>query len=536
MERRAPVRSARRARGALGADATLRGGRSCGYGPQLAATLRVATIAIADEISASDPATLSNDAVAAIAEGLKGALRDCNARGLTCDVVDLRFSSTARLLRYHTLVLLPFVRPPTPTIAARLVSLARSKLTILTRVPNERGSGITVLSGPRTTFGLAVNWSGRARRFGGRTWTGTHTFNVPAFTVGARDARLFVLAGRTRPAPVLPAAAPAPSFAAPATIDLNARQAVPFDVPSVPAGEARAVRGSAFGSGEGTVTLANANVVAVLVPDGGARLVAFASRRDLPRNSVNATGALRDDVLLEPPPSTTDRIAPYTHSYPAGTFNRPYRTEIVQADGAEAAVRFTYQAPDLPGEPRFEKTVRLAADATRLVVDERVIFDGRAPEQRALTRSALAVAPADALATDPSFVSWSRGRALAVSWLPAAVDGAEWKRYGSNGTLTLTWAATALRVTYALGDAADPQAAQAFAQRERDWLAAIRSALSRGEVAKWYTQSPQKRPSVSSCGFESHLPHHAPRGFTRTLHGGRGRPQPVAEPIAAAYA
>ncbi len=29
----------------------------------------------------------------------------------------------------------------------------------------------------------------------------------------------------------------------------------------------------------------------------------------------------------------------------------------------------------------------------------------------------------------------------------------------------------------------------------------------RGEVAKWYTQSPQKRPSESSCGFESHLPH-----------------------------
>ena len=442
------------------------------YGSQLAATHRVATIAIADEISAADPSTQTNDDVAAIAERLKDALRECNARGLTCDVVDLRFSSTARLRRYKTLVLLPFVRPPTPTIAARLVSLARSRLTIVTHVPAEHGSGITVLAGPRTTFGLAVNWSNSKRRFGGRTWTGTHTFNVPAFTVGARDARLFVLAGRTRPAPVA-SIAPSPPPAAPAAaIDMNSRQTVPFSVPSVPAGAARVVAGAAFGSGDRTVTLANAHVVAVFVPGGGARLVAFAARGDLPHNAVNATGALRDDVLLEPPPSTTDRIAQYTHSYPAGAFNRPYRTEIVHAAGAEVVVRFTYQAPDLPGTPRFVKTVRLAADAQRLVVDERVIFDRSTPEQRALTRSALAVVPEAAIVNGPSFLAWSGGRAIAVSWAPAAVDGADWTRYGSNGTLSLTWSTNALRVTYALGDAADAPAAQAFAQRERDWLAA----------------------------------------------------------------
>lgn len=441
------------------------------YGPQLAATHRVATIAIADEISAADPARQTNDEVAAIAERLKDALRACNARGLTCDVVDLRYSSTARMLRYRTLVIQPFVHKPTATIAARLQLLARTRLTILTHVPATRGSGITVLAGPRTTFGLAVNWSSAARRFGGPTWSGTRMLNVPAFSVGARDARLFVLAGRNPPPATLPASSP-PAHAPATSIELNARQTVPFSVPPVAAGEARAFVGAAFGSGDRTVTLANARVVAVLVPGGGARLVVFATRAGLPHNALNATGALRDDVLLQPPPSTTDRIAQYTHSYPAGTFNRPYRTEILRAAGAEAVVRFSYRAPDLPGAPLFEKTVRLAADAQRLVVDERVTFDGSVPEQRALTRSALAVAPRASLETNPSLVAWSPGRALAVSWAPAAVVEAGWQRYGSNGTLSLTWTTNALRVTYALGAAADVSAAQAFAQRERDWLAA----------------------------------------------------------------
>ena len=36
--------------------------------------------------------------------------RACDARGLTCDIVDLRFSSEARLRSYRTLVVPPFVQ------------------------------------------------------------------------------------------------------------------------------------------------------------------------------------------------------------------------------------------------------------------------------------------------------------------------------------------------------------------------------------------------------------------------------------------
>ena len=52
----------------------------------------------------------------------------------------------------------------------------------------------------------------------------------------------------------------------------------------------------------------------------------------------------------------------------------------------------------------------------------------------------------------------------------------------------------------------DDAAAQ-LRQAERAWVAANPPPGSEdGEVAKRYTQSPQKRPSESSCGFESHLP------------------------------
>ncbi|HEV8020647.1 MAG TPA: hypothetical protein VGP41_05245, partial [Candidatus Lustribacter sp.] len=442
------------------------------YGPLLAATHRVATIAIADEVSASDPATLSNGDVAQIAAQLKAALRTCNMRGLTCDVVDLRYSGSARLLRYRTLVLLPFVRPPTPSVADRLMRLTYSHLHIVSGVPNERGSGITVLASRNATFGIAVNWSDAQQRFGGATWTGTRTIAVKPFTVGARDARLIVLALHGKPAAAAPAV-PWPLPAVPqAWVDLNARQAVHAALPPAVAGEARATVGAAFGSGEQTVTLSNDRAVAVFVPDGGARLVAFAARSDLPHNAVNATGALRDDVLLEPPPSATDRIAAYTHSYPAGTFNRPYRTDIVVASGPEAVVRFTYAAPDLGPGAIFEKTVRLAAGSTRLVVDERVSFDAAASGQHAVTLSALNVPPGAVTTTAPSFLAWFGGHAIAVTWLPDGVQRATWTRYGSNGTLTLVTAANTLRTTYAIGAAPNLRAAQAFAQDERDWLGA----------------------------------------------------------------
>ena len=441
------------------------------YGSLLAATHRVATIAIADEVSASDATALTNDDVAAIAARLKDALRACNERGLTCDVVDLRLSSDARLRRYRTIVIPPFVRRPLPAIAARIKELAGAHIAILARVPALRGSGVTILAGRNATFGLVANWSDVPQRFGGPTWTGAQTIDVPEFTVAPRDARLVVLALRGRATAAPPALPPTAAVHAP-WIRLNSRQAVHVTLPAVPPGEARVTIGAAFGGGDRTVTLANARVVAVIAPSGGARLVAFALRGDLPYNATNATGALRDDVLLQAPPSPTDRIAKYTHSYPAGTYNRAYRTDIIAASGAEAVVRFRYDAPDIAGGAHFEKIVRLTADANRLIVDERVTFDGRESGQRALTLTALAVPPSASVETNPTFLAWDAHHAISVAWASGSIDGATWTAYGSNGTLTLTAAGGSLRTTYGIARAPSLLVARAFAEGERAWLAA----------------------------------------------------------------
>ncbi len=126
-----------------------------------------------------------------------------------------------------------------------------------------------------------------------------------------------------------------------------------------------------FEDGGDTYVLQNARVRAVIVADGGGRLVSFgpiapfyaagdgAAARG---NLTDATGALRDDVLSPLAPSPRDYIARYTHDYPAGTFNRPYRAEIVASGGARAALRLTYAMPDAPpAGATFEKTVWLGA-------------------------------------------------------------------------------------------------------------------------------------------------------------------------------
>jgi hypothetical protein len=327
-----------------------------------------------------------------------------------------------------------------------------------------------VLAGRAATFGIAVNWSNAPRRFAGPVWTGARTVAVAPFTVAPRDARFFVISGAIRAAPALP---PLPPRARPARTEyrLNAKQSVGTAIPRVPAGKAVAVAGNAFGSGGKTLTLANARVFAVFVPDGGARLVVFAQRSQRGYNATNATGALRDDVLVQPPLSTTDRIAKYTHSYPAGTYNRPYGTTIVATGGADAVVRFRYVAADLGGA-HIEKTVRLAADATRLIVDERVSFDETNAAQRAVVLDAVAAAPGDFTDLGSTFVASDGTDAVAITWNPTAVDRATWTRYGSNGTLTLVAAQNAWRTTYALSHVAGTANVRAFAQEERDWLAA----------------------------------------------------------------
>ena len=305
---------------------------------------------------------------------------------------------------------------------------------------------------------------------------------------------------------------------------------------------AHAYRSDVFEDGAQDVVLQNARVAAVAVPDGGARVVSFGRYLLQPSTSTpsfhnvfDATGAVRDDVLQQQPPSATDRIAKYTHLYPAGMFNRPYDAcTFESARGAGAY--FAYDAPDVvPNGARFERVLALSVAADRLVVDERFTPRAGDQSQRLVSLSALAVLRPGEFDSMPSIVAgplrtpldreveldprfggvtleqnWDgAGRdMLAVSWRPGDVEAASWKPAQSNGTLRLVLAPGAWRrVTFAAGRPETAEARERFGEAERAWAGANPAPASEsGEVAKRYTQSPQKRPSESSCGFESHLP------------------------------
>ncbi len=310
--------------------------------------------------------------------------------------------------------------------------------------------------------------------------------------------------------------------------------------------------------GEKTVVVKNDRLRLLVEPQAGARAFGLQALHAGPQspspyevqrfglgwspNAFDATGAWRDDLAVPLPASPRDYIARYTHTYPAGTFNRAYDTRIDES-GRRAVVRFRYAMPDAdPPCATFDRVVSLEPDAPRAIVDERLVLPGGAvassraavtARQRAVVRSSmplLARQPRDvlrgrdddAIFLDPvprdragdvppaqtALGTFRDGFAFVVAWAPGTVEHASWTPYRSSGTLALTLAAGWRRTIYSYAWVGDLAGARAFFEAERAWAAANPgpSAESRGEVAKRYTQSPQKRPSVSSCGFESHLP------------------------------
>ena len=216
----------------------------------------------------------------------------------------------------------------------------------------------------------------------------------------------------------------ASTAAAPRAATLPIRRDVRTGValPSTAVGRAEAYAIDAYADGYPVTVLQNARVRVVISPEAGARAFVF---EDLATgtSAFTTVGALRDDVLEQPPQSTTDRIAKYTHQFPAGTFNRPYRVEVLES-GARAVARFTYDAPDVvPRGATFERTVTLEPDTSTFAVDQRVTFPGAdgAPGagQRAISLSSLAVGDPRATAPWVTITPESRaflpGESLTVS-------------------------------------------------------------------------------------------------------------------------
>jgi amino acid transporter len=190
-----------------------------------------------------------------------------------------------------------------------------------------------------------------------------------------------------------PAATLLPERSLPIRNDVALPLASPEWFRTVAPDKASAYAADVYRDGSQALVLDNGIVRVVVAPDAGARAFVF---EDVAtgRSVFTSVGAMRDDVAIEPPLSTTDRIAKYTHDFPAGTFNRPYRTTI-DASGASARVTVRYDAPDvLPNGAAFERTIALEPNSRAFDVDERASFaNGPAvlDAQRAVSVTSLSV-------------------------------------------------------------------------------------------------------------------------------------------------
>ncbi len=356
------------------------------YGTLLARTHVAADVSIVWPASLFVPGSLSNDDFAALAGATVDLQRACNARGLSCTLVDLATTSD-RALRTKTLLL-----PLTPTgigegrmqrwAVARLRDLRKSGrlaasmsgIRALARgraVPNT-----TLLLADDSSYGfiVAVNPSGATRRIAiGAVALARRRVKVAAFHVASGGARV-VAVGASAVASNL---GPAPPRGTPP----------PFADP------------------KGTV-IANGEVRVVFAPFAGARIAELDDRAG--RNAATSIGLLRDATDPQMPVSARDYIASYTHPLPAGTFNREYACDRIDL-GTTARVACSYDAPDLPsGGATFKRTLTLRGGSSELIVGEE--FQPR--DQRTAARlesvSGFAFAPGDRSVTS------ARGDALGI--------------------------------------------------------------------------------------------------------------------------
>lgn len=415
------------------------------YGSALAASRTVPDAAIVYATSALDETRVTNAVVAEIASATLEAQRACRHEGLACDLVDLRAIDAASLARYP-IVFFPLPQSVTadssllhaPSIA-KLAAYASRGGYVEGAIPDgpivARALAAThrrrVVEGlPGAVFArsedpafagflIATNYDDAAVVYANVRVQATpqEAVTLPRVALGARDAVTIPI--RNPPAPRQPELVEWHS--AGASFDglmqtsgvAGAADGVPLRADArlvvagaahgaVPVGSAIVYAADLFEDGRPVFVLQNALVRLVVSPSAGARSFVFEdlATHESPFTSV---GAFRDDVALEPPLSTTDRIAKYTHDFPAGTFNREYACAPLPGASKEAALRCTYDAPDaVPHGARFERTLRLAPDTRAVAVEERAAFAGTAEEragQHAVTVSSLAAGDARAQAT-----------------------------------------------------------------------------------------------------------------------------------------
>ena len=450
------------------------------WGAQLASATRVADVGIAWNGRATTPAT-----VGPLRERTEMLLARCRARGTACELVDLDAPDDPLRPALRTLVM-SGMTPVSSRARERLAAFRAHGAHVVSEIPAGTRDGASLLAGERVVFVIETNWSDAPRRFApGPFVARAHTLRLAPAIVAPRTARYVVLRYDGRVLDTLLSSGSNTRSASEQLATNGLRASDP--------GEAVVYEADPFLTNQRCIVVQNDRLRAIFVPEAGARMV-WLSAFDGRHNATDVTGALRDDVRDPLPPSPRDAIARYTHSYPAGTFNRSYHVEVVSS-GAEATVRFRYVMPDAnPSGVAFEKVVSLAPHATRLVVDERLVPPPAAVAmQRAVVLSSLPglfVGPEErgAVALDPlvraaaaelpssltALGTLRGGMATIVAWNAPDIERASWTPYRSTGTLALTLAPGWRRIVYALRPVASREAGRAAVEAEAAWVAANR--------------------------------------------------------------
>jgi amino acid transporter len=313
------------------------------YGGALARTHVAADAAIIWPPSMFVPGSLNNADFTAFADATIAMRRDCNARGLTCTLVDLHTLSSAAPLLLPVLPSGPAIGRVEPWAASRLQELRQAgrlladPSAVQVAARERRPAWTTLLSADSGAYAflVAVNPSDATRRFGhivvslrGRART------VAPFSIASRSMRVIPIGISAAPT----TGAPVPRLGTPP----------PFRDPD----------GTSIGNGRLSV---------VFAPFAGARVAELGNGRE---NAATSIGLFRDAIDPEPHASSRDYIAAYTHPIAAGTFNRPYSCSRNDAL-TTARIACSYDAPDLPqGGALFTRTLTLAGGSDELVVDE----------------------------------------------------------------------------------------------------------------------------------------------------------------------
>ncbi|HEY0797630.1 MAG TPA: hypothetical protein VGD50_00695, partial [Candidatus Baltobacteraceae bacterium] len=422
------------------------------YGTHIASSHVLADAGIVYLADAFDSRHITNADIAGIAAQTAQTQRSCRALSLTCTLVDLRYTSEVALHNLPILIV-PFLPVPTAT-TAQLTTAAQVRLKQYAQaggiivplshalgggaLPNTLVTSATTLSeglvrltlhaarhvrvvsfAPGASFAPTSDGSG----LGFLTIPNYRTTNTQydAITLHPSPHQRIVVHGvevRAREVLIEPIAMRSGALITPPAcrwcnvsvtslllppgelLPIRRDQFLPMAPwQPLPPGKAKASLEDVYREGSDAAVLQNSGIGIVISPNAGARAFIF---EDLKTGTsiFTTVGALRDDIQTEPPLSTVDKIAKYTHQFPAGMFNRPYTTTLV-SDGDHATARFVYDAPDVvPHGAHFERTVSLAPDARAFTLDETVNFPGDgAAQQRAVSVTSLAVGTATTMTT-----------------------------------------------------------------------------------------------------------------------------------------